>query len=243
MKYKEVKKILNDNGFVLKYCQTDGELDSLEFINPNIEGTINVHFDDDCDIPDNILEGEEFNYDTAEFLMDFGIRMVVFYIDKSISFFSENVVDAWGDSNDNIILLAGEDVNMFEDVIKIVINPYANFDFQIIYENKITEFYNKIREFFPLIGKYDFKIQKTSGAEDTLYTQRNVMFKFSSHVDINFWFTPLTWKQTVVFDFGNNSYEEHNINDLSLENFKEILYRKVSVFNESIIDQKYRIEL
>lgn len=241
MKYKEVKKILNDNGFKLEYFQTDCDLDSLEFVNANIEGSISIHFGDG-NIPDNILEGDEFDYNT-EFLLDFDIKMIVIYIDKSISFFSENIIDTCGESNDNIILLANEDVEMFEDVMKIVINPYSNFDFQIIYENKLTKFYNKIREFFPLIGKYDFKIYKTSGAEDTLYTQRNVCFKLNYIIEINFWFTPLTWKQTVVFDFGNSSYEEHNITDLSFEDFNEILTRKLNVFNDSVIDDKYKIEL
>ena len=83
MKYKEIKETLLKNGFTLKYFQTSGNLDMLHFFHPKIKGEINIDFDYNYPLPQNILDGEEFNYLESEFLNEIHILSVEFRKDKS----------------------------------------------------------------------------------------------------------------------------------------------------------------
>lgn len=109
MKYKKLKKLLDEHGFILESTQTSGNLDMLGFVNPSISGVIYVDFDYNYEPPQDIIDGREFSYD-EDWVLDVPINSIDFDIDVSIAFLSDNVIDTYGSENMNKITLFKENL-------------------------------------------------------------------------------------------------------------------------------------
>jgi len=242
-KYGQLKKLLDEYGFKLEYIQTSGNLDMLEFINPNIEGVIYVDFDYDYELPEDIVNGREFSYD-EDWVLDVPVNSIDFDIDVSIAYLSDDVMDTYGSENMNKITLFKKDLNLTEQVFKIISDPLGMINFQETYCNKQIEFYNGIKMFLPIIKKYNFtpQPQKRSGDENTLYPSQSLCFlyKGNSMSVIDFSMKVLTWEKEITIavqqgflcDTGCLSF------DVSLEVFEAELERQIVEYDNFYANYK-----
>lgn len=208
MKYKIIKDKLAEKGFKLEYTQTYNALDMLEFEHPKIEGQINITFEDDVEkIPEDILNGGEFNYDNAEWLNDINVKSVCFEIDMSISYMSDDTLDINGSNNDNIIFLHGDDLSLFDEVLNMVCDPYIMFNYVKKYDEEKQIFFEQIKKFLPITEKHKlpFKIVATSGNESCLYPSISVQFYVDSFNSLDFNFSTLSFKKEI---FPGLTYDE-----------------------------------
>lgn len=243
MKYGEVKKYLNDAGFTLEAIQTSSELEMLSFWHPTIKGQIFVDFGLDVDLPQDILDGKEFSYDDEkeEWLMNLNVTMVSFDIDVSMSFMSEDTLDTCGDTNENKIILFGEDVELTPKVLSIIIDPYGFMKFQREHSEEMNKFFAWVETFFPILEKYNLKPEaySTSGNEGTLYRNIALRFSKSSMRFIDFYFNILTWNKSITIKIEPGFLEDSAYlkSDCSIEEFKSELERQWDVlikFEEKI---------
>lgn len=236
MKYGQLKKLLTERGFKLEYIQTDGQLDMMDYSHPNIEGEIHVSFDDDFDLPQDIIDGREFSYD-EEWLNDVPIQSIDFDIDVSIAFLSDDVIDTIGSENTNRISLFGKDVELAEQVLDIIIDPFSFINFQETYANKQIEFFNLVKKFLPVISKYDFvpKPQKRSGDESTLYPSLSICFLYKGNdmCDIDFSMRVLNWEKelTIMVEPGFMTESSEQSIDISVEDFEKELIRQMEIYD------------
>lgn len=222
MLYNEIKKLLNNNGFELEYTQTCGILDTLEFINPSIEGSVYIEFGDDLKLPEDIKNGKCFSYDD-DWLLDLPIARVEFDIDMSISYMSEQLLDTYGASDMNKIILYGEDLELTEQVFILLSNPYEFLKFQKTYAVRLTEFIDFVSKFTPIFEKHKLKmsVYKTSGNINTLYPSLSIQFGRDPFVYVDFYFTTLKWGKRITLQNINDTIDiDLNISTEKLE--KEI---------------------
>jgi hypothetical protein len=208
MKYKIIKDKLAEKGFKLEYVQTYNTLDMLQFEHPNIDGQINITFEDDEDkIPEDILNGGDFSYEDAEWLNDININSVCFEIDMSISYMSDNTLDIDGSNEDNMIYLHGEDLNLFGEVLNMVCDPYIMFNYVKKYDEEKQIFFGQIKKFLPITEKHKipFRIIATSGNENCLYPSISVQFYVNDINSLDFNFSTLSFKKEI---FPGLTYEE-----------------------------------
>lgn len=236
MKYGELKKLLTERGFKLEYVQTGGNLDTLEFINPNIEGVIYVEFDYEYEIPQDIIDGREFSYD-EDWVLDIPIQSIDFDIDVSIAFLSDDVLDTYGSEQMNKISLFGKDIELAEYVLNIITDPFSFINFQETYANKQIEFFNQVKKFLPVISKYDFvpKPQKRSGDESTLYPSLSICFLYKGNdmCDIDFSMRVLNWEKelTIMVEPGFMTESSEQSIDISVEDFEKELIRQMEIYD------------
>lgn len=238
MKYREIKKLLNDAGFTLEAIQTSSELEMLSFCHPSIKGEIFVDFGHDVDIPQDILDGREFSYDDEkeEWLMNNNVKMVQFDIDVSISFMSEDTLDTCGGTNENIIVLFDEDVHLTPKVLSIIIDPYGFMKFQKEHSKEMGKFFSWVETFIPILEKYNLKPEafSTSGNEGTLY--RNIALRFAKRkfTHIDFYFNILTWDKSITINIEPGFLEDSAYlkGDCTIEEFKAELEKQWAVLVE-----------
>jgi len=218
MKYKEVKEKLIDKGFKLEYIQSHSELDMLQFENPKIEGGIDITFSSDNDIPQSILDGEEFSYSTAEWVDDLNVGTITFNIDISISYMSDNTIDINGSEGENIIYLHSEDLELFDYVLDLVCNPYGMFEYIKKYNKEQELFFEEIKRFLPIIEKYKLphRIVKRSGNESTLYPSFAIEFYVSDNDEISFNFSTISFKKDILMAVKPGFLDKENNGILSI---------------------------
>ena len=236
MKYKDIKYKLQEKGFELKYVQTSGNLEMLHFEHPNIEGIINVDFKYDEPIPQDILDGREFNYndDNETWLLDFPILSIRFDIDVSISFVSSYVICTSGEDNRNEIQLFGNDLNLFEKVLNIVTDPLANINFQQEYNKEFNSFCEWLKPFVHILNKHKLIpcVAPTGGNDYTLY--RSLVFYFYKHTtrnSVNFHFNVLNWERDITINIEPGLLKDSGEvgPNVSLENFEKELVRQLDI--------------
>lgn len=234
MKYGEIKKLLNQYGFELEAIQTSSDLEMLSFWHPDLKGEIFVDFGPDVEIPQDILDGREFSYDdeNEQWLMNTNVNMVSFDIDVSISFMSEDVLDTCGDTNENKIVLFGDDVRLTPKVLSIITDPYGFMKFQKEHSEEMIKFFNWVETFIPVLEKYKLKPEafSTSGNEGTLY--RNIALRFSKERFrfIDFYLNILTWNKSITIKIEPGLLDDSAYlkGDCTIEEFKAELERQWS---------------
>ena len=237
MKYKEIKDKLINKGFKLEYIQSYNELDMLEFINPDIEGEIKITFSNDIEIPQNILDGEEFDYLKSEWIDDLNIGTISFDIDISISFMSDNTLDINGSTKDNIIYLHSEDLNLFDYILDLVCNPYGMFDYIKKYNSEQEIFFDQIKKFLPIIEKYKLphRISKRSGNDSTLYPSFAIEFYVNNDDSISFNFSTVTFKKDILIAVKPGFLDDDNDGlsiDCDIKDFELVLDMQMNEKNE-----------
>lgn len=236
MKYGELKKLLTEHGFKLEWTQTGGQLDILDWYNPNIEGEIHVELDDNYELPQDIIDGREFSYD-EEWVEDIPVNSIDFGIDVSIAFLSDDVIDTIGSEYTNRISLFGKDVELAGEVLNIITDPFGFINFQETYVAKQTELFNLVKKFLPVISKYDFvpQPQKRSGDETTLYPSLSLCFlyKGNSSCYIDFFMRVLNWEKTIhiMVEPGFMTDSSEQSLDVSLEDFEKELIRQMETYD------------
>lgn len=236
MKYGQLKKLLTERGFKLEYIQTDGQLDMMDYSHPNVEGEVHVSFDDDYELPQDIIDGREFSYD-EEWLEDVPINSIDFDIDVSIAFLSDDVIDTIGSENMNRISLFGKDVELAEQVLDIIIDPFSFINFQETYANKQIEFFNLVKKFLPVIKKYNFVPfpQKRSGDESTLFTSLSLCFSYkgNSSCYVDFFMRVLNWEKSIfiMVEPGYMTDSSEQSLDVSVEDFEKELIRQMETYD------------
>lgn len=194
-------------------------------------------------IPQDIIDGKEFSYDEV-WLEDMNVSSVTFNIDISISFMSDGTLDTCGDDYKNLIHLYGKDLKLFDLVLSLVINPYAQLEFVKIYNKRQVIFFNKIKRFIPVIEKHNLPmiVFKTSGNDNTIYSNIGVSFNVNNIIDngITFYLDVLTWKMSIFIDI--NSGEDGKKLDIncSLEEFQRIIDNDIKEYNERYKDENKR---
>lgn len=214
MKYKIIKDKLTEKGFKLEYVQTYNCLDMLQFEHPKIEGQINITFEDDEEnIPEDILNGVNFSYEDAEWLNDINVQNISFDIDMSISYMSDNTLDIDGSENKNIIFIHGEDLNLFEEVLNMVTDPYIMFNYVKKYDEEKQIFFEQIKKFLPITEKHKlpFRIVKSNGNENCLYPSFVVQFYWSDNDSLDFTFSTLSYKKEIVVGLTYGFIDDTNI--------------------------------
>ena len=246
MKYGIVKDLLTKNGFILEYCQTDMELDMVEFTRKGIDGSISIRFDVmEEDLPQHVINGENFTYDD-EWLENINVASIFFDVDISISFMSENTLDVNGINSQNVIYLHGDDLMLTEYVINLICDPLTIFNFHQTYSIKVGEFFEKIKRFIPIINKYNLpcRVIKSSGDEYALYTNITVQFYTNKYDSIQFSINVLTWECEILVKIKPGFVDESDILDIDcdLYTFEKLLndqYKELNEFNVNC--EKYRI--
>lgn len=181
MKYQEIKKALNDNGFEFKYHQTDSDLDLLMFENSNIEGCIDISFGNVDNLPDEIRNVDELDYSSTEWLNDFDVKSICFNIDIGISYMSEDVIDACGRQNDNRIYLYNEDIKYFHNILWLITSPRVLINYIHCYNYRVNEFLELIVPFISILNKYDVnKFSLIRSSENPTTTVCNLDARFES---------------------------------------------------------------
>lgn len=237
MIYRELKKLLNEHGFNLEFVQTSGNLDMLDFTNPNVEGEIHVDFSYDAEIPQDIIDGREFSYD-EDWVLDIPIASIDFNVDVSIAFLSEDVLDVAGSEYENRISLFGKDIELAEQVLDIITDPFGVVNFIETYATKQIEFFNQIKPFLPILKKYGLtpQPQKRSGDESTLYPSLSMYFLYRGNnlSTVDFFMRVLSWEKEINMSVEPGfapSSGELNI-DISVEDFEEELKRQIEHYDE-----------
>ncbi len=234
MKYKEVKKSLNDAGFTLEGIQTSSELMMLSFLHPTIKKEITIDFGFDVEIPQDILDGREFSYDdeNEEWLMNANVKMVAFDIDISMSFMSDGTLDVCGDTEENKIILFDEDVELTPKVLSIITDPYGFMKFQREHSEEMNKFFSWVETFIPIFEKYNLKPEAfpIGGNEGTLY--RNIALRFTKehYRFIDFYFNILTWNKSITIKIQPGLIDDSAYlkGDCTIEEFKSELERQWS---------------
>ena len=214
MKYKIIKDKLTEKGFKLEYAQAYGTLDMLQFEHPNIDGQINITFKDDEDkIPEDILNGGDFSYENAEWLNDINVNSICFEIDISLSYIPDNTLDIYGSNEDNIIFLHGEDLNLFDEVLNMVCDPYIMFNYVKKYDTEKQIFFEQIKKFLPITEKHKipFRIVATNGNDNCLYPSISVQFYVGRFDSLDFNFSTLLFKKDIYVGLTHGDSYETNI--------------------------------
>lgn len=244
MKYGQLKKLLTERGFKLEYIQTDGQLDMMDYLHPNIEGEVHVSFDDDYELPQDIIDGREFSYD-EEWLEDIPVHSIDFDFDVSIAFLSDDVLDTLGSEQTNRISLFGKDVELAEYVLDIIIDPYGFINFQETYALKQIEFFNFVKKFLPVISKYPFTPcpVKTSGDETTLYSSIDLRFDYKGNnlCSIDFSMRVLNWNKEILMLVEPGFMTDSSIIplDISVEDFEKELIRQMEIYDRIYSKKHY----
>jgi hypothetical protein len=198
MKYRIAKEKLEAKGFYLSAHQTDYELPMLHYQHPTIKGSnweITLHFSHDTVIPEDVENGREYSFD-EEWVLDAEISAIESAIDISISFMSSDVLDISGGSDDNIIYLCGEDLNLFDKVLDLVTDPYVSINFAKEYSQKVADFMDWVNPFIPSFKKLKLipYPHARSGNSSTLYRSIGIKFELHDYAGIWFEMDVLTWK-------------------------------------------------
>lgn len=220
MKYKIIKDKLAEKDFKLEYVQTYGVLDMVQFVHPKIDGEIDVTFScDESDIPKNILDGGEFDYETAEWLENLEVGSVAFNIDVSISYMTDGTLDINGSERENIIYIHGDDINLFGYILDLVSNPYTAFDFIKTYNYEKELFFRQIKKFLPITEKHKipFRIVKRTGDPSTLYPSFSVEFYISDYDSLSFEFSTLSFKKEIIVGLSYGFIDEKSFLPIDCE--------------------------
>lgn len=228
LKYGKAKQILDSAGFQLKYLQTGASLHVLTFENPKISGSINLSFDYNCEIPEDV---EEIDYDLDAWLMDINVSSISLDIDVGIDYMSPNVLSVYN-SGENSIYLCGEYLSMFEDVMGIVTDPYAILNFQEQYNHHLQKFFDGVKRFIPVMEKHGFshRVYKTGQTDHSLYSNLSLRFEFNDISYVSFEFDVLSWERAVyicitkVHDIQESATFSF---DCNLEDFEKELDKQV----------------
>ncbi len=204
MNYKEIKEALLSKGFTLEYTQTSGNLDMLQFEHPTIEGQITVDFDYNYKLPQNIIDGEEFNYLESEFLNDIPIKSIEFDKNLGISYLSDGVIDTCGVENENKINLFNDDIDKhFYKVLSFLDTPNNVIEFQKEYNEKVLKFNAQIKKYFPIIAKFGMVyglFSNYGGNESTVFRNFCFYFKYNK-----------SKYDTISFDFDLFNEEKNRL--------------------------------
>lgn len=227
MKYREVKTKLEQSGFNFDAWQSDSYLPMFMFIHPNIDGSINICFNDN-NIPDDfkMVDSIDLNDDR---ILDIDIIYIDFNIDKSISFMNDDLLDINGSSNMNRIILQ-KDLSKFEQILDIIVNPLASLDFSEYYFKKWNDFTIKVKALISTIDKkYIFNTFKTSGDENCLYSNICAELKFDcvindikvkNHFFIQFQFNVFS---DDIITIGNYFDHKNYPIDINIDDFKKLI--------------------
>ena len=225
MKYKEIKESLYKNGFKITSNQTDSYINMPGFSHSVIKGDVYVSFDE-CEFEDGIY----IDYESSEFLNDIEIKCVLFEIDKSISYLSNDIIPLQDCKNS--INLYKEDIDKyFHDVLKIVVDKYFFIDFSELYHEKIKTFNNKIKKFFPILDKYpfDMNIFKISGDEETLFSDVQVQFSYKGGKYNSVWFDLkcISWDMSIHMSLDCLNPININVDEIDEQKFDELLLNQI----------------
>lgn len=241
MKYKEVKDALYSKGFKVENCQTGYILDIVGFGHPMINGEIFVSFDDKDEEeiqkrvnPDN-LDEYDVDYENSKFLDDIDVLSVEFYIDKSFSFMSSNMIPTSGEDEENCVLLLSEDVDShFHTVLNIITDKYFFIEFNELYYQKISEFNNKVKRFLPILDKYNFDLIlcRDGGDNETLFANIQYIFKYEGcrFDDVAFFFEVLSWKVRGIISICSERFEFDMDCDLTV--FETELKKQINLYDK-----------
>lgn len=198
MKYREIKEKLENKGFFLSGCQTDCELPTLHYEHPTIKDSneeITLYFSHNTILPEDVENGREYSFD-EEWVLNAEIKAIESSIDVSISFMSSEVIDSCGDTEENIIYLSGEDLNLFDKVLNLISDPYASLNFAKEYSEKVSEFMEWVKTFIHSFEKLKLTCYPHSknGNSDTIYRSIGIKFELNDISGIWFNMDVLTWK-------------------------------------------------